>query len=75
MDTTQYVQEGYNHLQDETIYERTDFDYSIQLTARINLHLKEMAKTKEISQDLYQTLRLNPEVVEDPETIFPEETA
>ena len=63
MDTAQYVQEGYNHLQDETIYERTDFDYSIQLTARINLHLKEMAKTKEISQDLYQTLRLNPEVV------------
>ena len=63
MDKTQYVQEGYLHLQDDTIYERIDYDYSIQLAARINLHLKKMAKRKEISQDLYQSLRLNPDEV------------
>ncbi len=60
VDTTQYIQEGTNHLSDRCTYERIDYDYSKALTNRINMFLKQL---EELPQDLYLALRKNPEEI------------
>ena len=59
MNKQQYIQENCLHLQDEDIHERAVYDYTTQLAAKINLHLKNMANYKEISWDIYKTVRMN----------------
>jgi len=45
-------QQSYQHLQVENIYERINQEYTIRSTAKINLHLKEMVKTKKLTKEL-----------------------
>jgi len=63
LDKTQYVREGRRHLEDQSTYERIDFDYTTALTARINVFLKELLQQKSISEETYTILRRNPDEV------------
>lgn len=63
LDTTQYVREGKQHLSDASTYEQIDFNYTIALSARINLVLKELCDQRHISEETYLTLRRNPDEV------------
>ncbi len=63
VDKSQYIQEGYEHLDDTTTYERIDTDYTKLLTGKINSFLKDLLTAKDITEDLYLALRKNPDEV------------
>lgn len=63
MDTTDYVRQGRQHLADNSTYERIDLDYTISLTARINVILKELLQQDLITEETYAVLRRNPDEI------------
>ncbi len=63
MDKADYVGRGRQHLADRSTYECIDLDYTVALTARINVVLKELLQQDIIPEETYAVLRRNPDEI------------